>query len=93
VKRKDEPQLCPDCPFKHWWAEARQNLLDKQRLKTKEEPRNLKVCMELRRIAVTHGKECPYFKDTYFRSDRIPRLEVQVATQARATVKRLDKYV
>ena len=67
MRKADEPKLCPDCPFKSWWSMARQNLLDRQYTRVKEEPSNLRICIEVRRIAADHGLECPYFKDTYFR--------------------------
>ena len=67
MRKADEPKLCPDCPFKSWWSMARQNLLDRQYTRVKEEPSNLRICIEVRRIAADHGLECAYFKDTYFR--------------------------
>ena len=49
-RRKNEPALCPDCPYKPYWNEIALRLLRRQYTREKEMPSNLKICMELRRI-------------------------------------------
>ena len=48
---KQEPKLCPDCPLKGWIPEVKQRLKDKQMTRIKDDPSNLRICMELRKLA------------------------------------------
>jgi len=58
-------QLCPDCPFRWRWEKAKENLRRKQWLRVKDDPSALKVCMELRRMALEEGEMCdPYKNET-----------------------------
>jgi len=60
---KDEPDLCPDCPFKSWWPEAIRRIKAREMIRTGERPPNLKICMELRKCADRYELlgRCPYF--------------------------------
>lgn len=61
---KKEPQLCPDCPFKFYWDEAKQRIKERgYGLNCSVEISALKVCMEVRRLAAERlvGAYCPHY--------------------------------
>ena len=59
-RRKDEPALCPDCPFLWAVPEIVVDLMKKQVTRIKEPPSNLRICMEMRR---RYGP-CQYYPRT-----------------------------
>jgi len=57
-----EPKLCPNCPMKGWWNEAKQRIRDRQYIQNGDDISPLKICMELRRIIVEQDLEpCPFY--------------------------------
>jgi len=57
-----EPKLCPNCPYKGWWNEAKQRIRDRQYIQNGDDIAPLKICMELRVIIRELDLEpCPYY--------------------------------
>lgn len=62
LKHLDQPKLCPRCPLRHLEDIARKRLIEKQYTRKKDEPTNLRLCMEMRALAREHGMQpCHYF--------------------------------
>jgi len=63
--KKLEPKLCPDCPLPLWIQnEIDRRLTERQYTKQKEQPSNLRICMERRRKLAEMGLSCPYYPRT-----------------------------
>lgn len=59
-----EPKLCTDYPLtKAWRDEALRRIKQRQYTKEKEQPSNLKICMERRLILKELGLECPHYQN------------------------------
>jgi len=60
--QRKQPKLCPDCPLsKAWKDETLKRIRQSQYTKEKEEPSNLKICMERRKILKELGLSCHHF--------------------------------
>jgi len=64
LRSQEEPKLCPDCPLKGWVQEAKAGIKEKQFIRVKDEPTNLRICMELRKIAREIGLGCEYYPES-----------------------------